>query len=110
MSTRKHISLPLLSLFSCPYLRVQLRRPDLNPLLQGSVSFAEFILRPLSRPMFLRFGECSSNSWYKSLLESAFQDVILCPLGEDFDSTVFTDGTGYQNKRGKLLFHLPYLP
>jgi len=59
------------------------------------MSFAEFSLRLFSCLMFLRFRQCSPDGGHQTLLESGFQDVILCPLCEDFDSTIFTDSAGY---------------
>ena len=102
------LALPQCCFHSLPrrYLRFQLCSPALNLLLQGSVGFTEFLFRLLSRPTFLCFCKGSLDGWYQPLLESVFQNIIFCPLGEYFYGAVFTDSTGDENKgvSGHLLF------
>ena len=90
----------LLSLLPRRDFSLQFRSPYLDPLFQGSVRFTELLFRLRSPSVFLRLRKGSPDGGYKPLLEVVFQDIILCPLSEDLYGTIFTDSTGYQDKRG----------
>ncbi len=81
------------------YLRFQLCCSGLNPLFHVPIGVAEFSLRLFSRQVFLCFRKGSPDGRHQPLLEPGFQNIVLSPLGEDFDGPVFSNSSGYKNKR-----------
>jgi hypothetical protein len=72
--------------------------PLLNLSFEVSVGFPEILFGPFSRPAFLRFSKGPLDGRREPLLKAVLQDIILGPLGKDFDGPVFSDGTGDENE------------